>query len=194
MILHARAGKRNDSFEFYTTRTSNGQQQICRKQNNKTHHIKASNSVKFHHYKQVPFNRNTYSIVHQKHLQTNFAMDPSPVGTEIGTGRLKFRVGTKIGTGACASIYELKDREGNPTEFAIKIAPISKKSTKSKKETPEQANARLLYSENNAYRSWLCGIQGKYIPRVPLDTETEPPAYGDENGESSLKLKFISQS
>jgi hypothetical protein len=107
-------------------------------------------------------------------------MVSSPVGHEIAK---HYRVGPKIGSGACATVYELLDRNGNPTEFAVKMAPLPKKVTK-KKNSPEETNASLIYHEQNLYQNHFGTIRGKYIPMTPSDLRL---VHGTTNGKSRAK-------
>jgi hypothetical protein len=111
-------------------------------------------------------------------------MVPSPVGIEIAK---HYRVGRKIGSGACANVYELLDRYGKPTEFAIKMAPLPKKVTK-KRNSPDEMNASLIYHEQNLYQNHFGQIRGKYIPNIPSEVQL---VYGDTNGKSTSRTTRI---
>jgi hypothetical protein len=105
----------------------------------------------------------------------------SPVGMQIGRGHNKFIVGEKIGSGACATVYELKDKNDQPTKFAVKITPLPKKVTK-KQNSPEETNARLLFYEQLVYNNHFGSLQGKVIPSLPGSNKADPPVYGEING------------
>lgn len=112
-------------------------------------------------------------------------MAPSPEGTEIVRNkRAKFVVGKKLGSGACATVHELKDSNGVPTKYAIKIAPLPQKKSK-KGKTEEEMNAQLIFYEQLIYQNQLAQLCGTYIPSLPNSLiKEEPPVYGEENGTS----------
>jgi len=111
-------------------------------------------------------------------------MAPSPVGIEIGKGKIKWKVGKMLGSGACATVCSLKrtDASSNETDFAVKLAPLPKKKTK-KGNSAEEMNVKLLYYEQLVYTTQFRSLQGNFIPSVPNSSSSkDPPLYGDENG------------
>ncbi|KAG7352891.1 protein kinase domain containing protein [Nitzschia inconspicua] len=109
-------------------------------------------------------------------------MSPSPSEIEIVRNRNKFTVGKKIGSGSCAAVYELKDSTGQPTKFAIKVAPLPKKKTK-KENSVEEINAQMLSYESMVYQTNFSELQGQFIPSIPDSmTKSDPPVNGEANG------------
>ena len=103
-----------------------------------------------------------------------------PEGITLKRGKKKFLVGKQIGSGACATIHELTDSNGHPTEYVVKMARAPSKTTK-KQNTPEEINYSLVYYEQMIYRNHLGQIQGKFVPSIaPADY----PVYGDINGKN----------
>ncbi|CAM9334145.1 unnamed protein product [Chrysoparadoxa australica] len=90
----------------------------------------------------------------------------------------KWEVGSFIGEGACAQVYEVKDVKGavKPAiPLVIKICPLpAAASGKKRKKTPQQAAADTLYYENMVYQGYLLGFAPK--PIVP------PGGYGEDQG------------
>ena len=108
------------------------------------------------------------------------------VGMEIRNGSAKFKVGNQIGSGACASVYELKDASGQVTEYAVKVAPIAVKKTKKGNSLAEK-NEALLHYEQLIYNTQFVSLQGKYIPSLPASNG--PPRYlPDHNGKPTQKV------
>eukprot|EP00980_Cylindrotheca_fusiformis_P007206 scaffold1525_cov142-Cylindrotheca_fusiformis.AAC.6 len=108
-------------------------------------------------------------------------MAPSATGVEILKGsKAKWRVGRKLGSGACASVHALEEVDGTPTEYAIKLAPVPKKITK-KKTSVDEVNARTLYYEHVVYRNQFQDILGIYLPRLP-SYDKAPPSNGEAGG------------
>jgi hypothetical protein len=105
-------------------------------------------------------------------------MVPSPIGIEIFK---HYRVGPKIGNGACATVHELLDKNGIPTEFAIKVAPLPKKVTK-KRNSPDEMNASLIYHEQNLYQNHFGKIRGIFIPMIPPQVKL---VHGNNNGKGA---------
>ena len=103
-------------------------------------------------------------------------MAKSPVGIEIYKGKQpKWKVGKQLGTGACATVHQLDNIDGSPTEFAIKLAPLPKKITK-KQNSKEETNQRLLSFENTVYHNQVQDLQGTFVPKLP--PSKGPPAHG----------------
>eukprot|EP00934_Nitzschia_sp_Nitz4_P003652 Nitzschia sp. Nitz4//scaffold75_size92586//87654//89943//NITZ4_004872-RA/size92586-augustus-gene-0.84-mRNA-1//1//CDS//3329557756//3642//frame0 len=104
----------------------------------------------------------------------------SPTGIEILKGKKQqWRIGAKIGDGACAAVYELEAMDGSNTGYAAKVAPLAVKGT-SKKNSPVEVNDRLLNHEAVTYQNQFPDIQGKFIPHLPPGSG--PPAHGTANG------------
>lgn len=121
-------------------------------------------------------------------------MAPSPVGIEISKGKRTWKVGKKLGSGACATVCALKSIDNGSsieTDFAVKMAPLAKKKTK-KGNSPAELNAKLLYYEQLVYSTQFRPLQGNFIPTTPSASSKDPPIYGDENG-TILCFLFILQ-
>lgn len=115
-------------------------------------------------------------------------MAPSATGVEILKGsKAKWRVGRKLGSGACAAVHTLEEADGTPTEFAIKLAPLPKKITK-KKNSVDEVNARTLYYEHVVYRNQFQDILGIYVPNLPSYGKA-PPSNGEAGGFRFLVLE-----
>lgn len=112
-------------------------------------------------------------------------MAPSPVGIEISKGKRTWKVGKKLGSGACATVCALKSIDNGSsteTDFAVKLAPLVKKKTK-KGNSPGELNVKLLYYEQLVYSTQFRPLQGTFIPTTPSTSSSkDPPIYGDENG------------
>ena len=112
-------------------------------------------------------------------------MAPSPVGIEISKGKRKWKIGKILGSGACATVCSLKAIDGggsNETDFAVKLAPMPKKTTR-KGNSPDELNAKLLYYEQLVYTTQFRSLQGEFIPQLPNPSSSkDPPTYGEENG------------
>ena len=112
-------------------------------------------------------------------------MAPSPVGIEISKGKRKWKIGKILGSGACATVCSMKvldNGRGEDTSFAVKLAPLPKKTTR-KGNSPAEINAKLLYYEQLVYTTQFRSLQGEFIPRVPNSSSSkDPPVYGEENG------------
>lgn len=108
---------------------------------------------------------------------------PLPKGLKIGSG--KFRVGKKLGSGACATVHAVElSSDGSETEWAIKLAPKPAKTTK-KGNSPGEANYRHLHYENIVYQNTVPDLQGKLVPRLPPGTGKAPPSHGEVDGKQS---------
>lgn len=118
--------------------------------------------------------RNVHSqfVSKQATLET---MAPSPVGIEIGS---KWKVGKKLGTGACATVCALNKVGGGTTEFAVKLAPLPKRKTKNGKSL-EEKNVSILNYEQMIYQTQFQSLQGTIIPSLP---DRNPPISGESNG------------
>jgi len=110
--------------------------------------------------------------------QTN-AMAP-PIGIELFKGKTaKYKVGKKLGSGACASVHCVNENDGASTEWAIKLAPLAKKITK-KKNSEAEVNERMIYFEHVMYMNQFQDLQGTIIPRLP--PSKGPPGHGNAGG------------
>ena len=106
-------------------------------------------------------------------------MAPSPVGLTVANNKSQWKVGKRLGSGACATVHSLETETGAPTEFAIKLAPIPKKTKK--QNTPAEINAQRLFYEHVVYQNTFSDLQGTLIPKLP--SYKGPPASGEANGE-----------
>ena len=109
----------------------------------------------------------------------------SPVGLELGKNprNPQWKIGKRLGSGACASVHVLETTSGNPTEYAIKLAALPTKTTTKKNSTAE-VNERLLYHENLVYQNAFAVLQGKIIPKLP--SAKGPPATGTIEGKLAV--------
>lgn len=99
-----------------------------------------------------------------------------PTGITIGK---KWKVGKKIGTGACAVVCDLQTADGSATEFAIKLARLPERKTKNGKSKGEQ-DVSLLNYEQMVYQTQFQDLQGTVIPILPVGG---PPVTGESDGE-----------
>jgi hypothetical protein len=107
-------------------------------------------------------------------------MAPSPVGQTLTNNKSQWKIGKRLGIGACATVHSLETDTGAPTEFAIKLAPIPTKTSK-KQNSPAEINARRLHYEHVVYQNTFSDLQGTLIPKLP--SYKGPPASGEANGE-----------
>ncbi|CAJ1946357.1 unnamed protein product [Cylindrotheca closterium] len=108
-------------------------------------------------------------------------MAPSAKGVEILKGpKAKWKIGKKLGSGACATVYSLETIDGNLTEYAVKVVPVPTKKTK-KQNSEGEINARLLHFEHLVYSNILPDIRGTHVPRMPF-SKNEPPSQGEAGG------------
>eukprot|EP00536_Pseudo-nitzschia_multiseries_P005504 jgi/Psemu1/12707/gm1.12707_g len=122
----------------------------------------------------------------------------SPVGLEIVKGKRRWKVGSVLGRGACATVCSLEKVRSSSSQsqsqsqqqqsllpafrFAIKLAPLPTKTTK-KGNSRDETNAKLLYYEQMIYTTQFRSLQGSILPRVPnFSAPSDPPLYGDANG------------
>ena len=119
------------------------------------------------------------------------SLPSSPEGIVI---HRHWRIGKKIGNGACGSVHELvheKDRKETKTEkrntdgvpliHAIKLAqlPDPNSKTKSKESVRRKNHADILHYEALVYQNHLVDLRGTLIPELPLR-----PVTGDAEGTS----------
>jgi len=111
----------------------------------------------------------------------------APEGIQLYKGQTaKWRVGSKLGSGACATVHCLEELDGgssHPTEWAIKLAPLPTKTTK-KGTTPMEVNARLIHHESVMYQNQFQDILGSVLPRLP--PYKGPPVTGEAQGTQKL--------
>ena len=91
----------------------------------------------------------------------------------------QWKVGKRIGEGACASVHVLLDNNDQDTSYVIKIVPLPSKTTRKKATIPER-NARLLHYEELVYKTQFSNYQGWIIPK--LSPYIGPPSYGEVDG------------
>ena len=99
----------------------------------------------------------------------------------------KWRVGKKLGSGACATVYSLEGTDRTSTEWAIKLSPLPTKITK-KKNSEIEVNATKLYYEHVVYRNQFQDILGEYVPKLPPYGKG-PPSCGEAGGFRFLILE-----
>uniref|UniRef100_K3X2I7 Casein kinase I n=1 Tax=Globisporangium ultimum (strain ATCC 200006 / CBS 805.95 / DAOM BR144) TaxID=431595 RepID=K3X2I7_GLOUD len=103
-----------------------------------------------------------------------------------------WRLGKKIGSGACSDVYAVEPIKpisaSKGTQFVMKVSPIpeippSKAKNKKRKKTPAERNADALYAEHLLYQSYL-----RDHPRVP---KIPDGAYGEDKGYRFLVLERL---
>jgi hypothetical protein len=99
-----------------------------------------------------------------------------PTGIMIGK---KWKVGKKIGTGACAVVCDLQTTDGDATTYAVKLARIPERTTKNGKSKGEM-DISLLNYEQMIYQTQFQDLQGSMIPMLPA---SGPPVTGESEGE-----------
>jgi len=97
--------------------------------------------------------------------------------TGVAVGK-KWKAGKKIGSGACAVVYDLVTTDGRSTDYVVKMTPVPKKKTKNGK-TKEEIDASLLHYEQLIYQTQFQSLQGKTIPSIPF---AGPPITGESGG------------
>ena len=100
----------------------------------------------------------------------------SAAGVAIGK---KWKAGKKIGSGACAVVYDLVTTDGRSTDYVVKMTPVPKKKTKKNGKTKEEIDASLLHYEQLVYQTQFQRLQGKTIPSIPF---AGPPITGESGG------------
>ncbi|CAB9497595.1 kinase I isoform alpha [Seminavis robusta] len=111
---------------------------------------------------------------------------------EGASRKRQWKVGKRIGEGACASVHTLLEsnnssgNNGKETEYVVKIVPLPTKVTKKKMTLPER-NARLLHFEELVYKNQFPEFQGYVLPKLsPYDG---PPSYGETDGFRFLTME-----
>ena len=141
--------------------------------NNSTAKEELPSSVVSRSFNWLTHKRKSFSLYH-------FDIMAPPVGIKLKKSKNpKWKVGKKIGAGACASVHELLELDGTATDFAIKLAPLPTKTTR-KQNSPAEVNARLLYFEQLMYNNQFPDMCGKTIPKLP--PYGGPPVQGEEEG------------
>jgi hypothetical protein len=106
-----------------------------------------------------------------------------PEGLIVGGGgssrKPQWKVGKRIGEGACASVHALLDSDNKDTSYVVKIVPLPTKTTRKRDTLPER-NARLLHFEELVYTAQFSNYQGWIIPK--LSPYIGPPSYGEVDG------------
>ena len=105
----------------------------------------------------------------------------SPEGLIIAGGndtnrKAQWKIGKRVGEGACASVHLLDNMDGSSSGFVVKIVPVPTKTTKQGK-SPEETNARLLNHEALMYQNQLPEYQGYIIPKMPPYIGPPPRAF-----------------
>eukprot|EP00644_Phytophthora_capsici_P001619 jgi/Phyca11/557439/estExt2_Genewise1Plus.C_PHYCAscaffold_1120053 len=109
-----------------------------------------------------------------------------------GTTLKTWRVGKKLGSGACSDVYAVESVSSLGSdagrEFVMKLSPLpqipaSKLKNKKRKKTPAERNADALYAEHLLYKNHLRDQPG--IPYVPLG------AYGEDKGYRFLVIERL---
>ncbi|KAL3669067.1 hypothetical protein V7S43_005451 [Phytophthora oleae] len=109
-----------------------------------------------------------------------------------GTTLKTWRLGKKIGSGACSDVYAVESVSSLGSdagrEFVMKLSPLpqipaAKLKNKKRKKTPAERNADALYAENLLYKNHLRDQPG--IPYVPLG------AYGEDKGYRFLVIERL---
>ncbi|KAG6961238.1 hypothetical protein JG688_00009210 [Phytophthora aleatoria] len=109
-----------------------------------------------------------------------------------GTTLKTWRLGKKLGSGACSDVYAVESESplGSDArrEFVMKLSPLpqlpaSKLKNKKRKKTPAERNADALYAEHLLYKNHLRDQPG--IPYVPMG------AYGEDKGYRFLVIERL---
>jgi len=103
--------------------------------------------------------------------------------------RGKWKLGRRLGEGACAQVYEAVDVTGaqSDTQWVIKVAALGSGKVVSKgkrKVDPQKKNADTLYWEHMIYKTYLQGMPG--IPLLP-----DQVAFGDDQGFRFLVMQRL---
>lgn len=121
-------------------------------------------------------------------------------GQYLDSPKNKWKIGTKIGSGACGSVHHLvkcssSSTSSSSSKWVVKLAiippapPASSSSSSSsgtapkrkKKKNLMELNADLLYHENTLYRNVLNDLRGTMVPDVPMGSGC-PIGFGDIEG------------
>ena len=125
----------------------------------------------------------------------------SPEGLHIGKATKPWKIGKKLGSGACGAVHELLPPPGTKSPcpaYAIKLVPLPKAKAasskgKKRKKTAEERNADLILHEYNTLQNVGNYVRGKMVPEIPF--MGDPPAYGNTMDNSKLfhaSVKFSS--
>jgi hypothetical protein len=104
-------------------------------------------------------------------------MASSPEGLIVNR---KWRIGSKLGDGACGSVHVLIcENDHTKDDLAIKLAPLPSTTTKTTKKQQAllKRHADILHYEGLVYQNHLVQLRGNLIPELPLR-----PATGDVEG------------
>ena len=122
---------------------------------------------------------------------SNSVNNDSAEGLYLDPPTNKWRIGKRLGSGACGSVHILEKCNASTSsgiaKYAVKLAPLppSTRPTKSKKKkTAVERNADILYHENMLYRNVLNDLRGTVVPDVPLfgGGKCPPQCFGDIDG------------
>lgn len=124
----------------------------------------------------------------------------SPEGQLIGNG---WKIGKKLGSGACGSVHELvvptnrakstsSSSSSSSTSWAIKVAPLPASKAagtgKKRKKTPEERNADLILHEYTTLQNAGSQMRGTMVPEISF--MGDPPSYG-ETADKSEPIYFF---
>jgi len=138
------------------------------------------------------------------------APPPSPEGLLIGPESRPWRVGRRLGSGACGSVHLIERADGGGqggrsgrangsgtgtraaacgNGYVVKVAPVApvlaggrRKGGGKRKKTALERNADTLYHENTLYRNHLNEMRGVAVPEVPHPGDGGPPGLQDQHG------------
>ena len=79
-----------------------------------------------------------------------------------------------------ASVHVVLDKKGKETKWAVKLAPVARRTT-CRKNSIKEINARRILNESILYKNQLPSLTGKVIPSLPAQT-TGLRVYGKEGG------------
>ncbi|CAM9494455.1 unnamed protein product, partial [Discosporangium mesarthrocarpum] len=97
-----------------------------------------------------------------------------------------WRLGTRVGAGACSEVYEAECDGDLLGSFVAKVSPLPEKrgtETKKRKRSEEELNADVLHGEYSLYSGFLRGH-----PNIPSMPES---CYGDDKGLRFLILERL---
>ncbi len=110
----------------------------------------------------------------------------SPEGILIGPSNRQWRVGKRLGSGACGYVHELVKAHGGSTgsdlDYVVKLAPLPPPSkSKKRKKSAIERNADLLFYEFTLYRNVFNDLRGNMVPDLPI-AGSKLPTFEDMDG------------
>ena len=110
----------------------------------------------------------------------------NPEGILIGPSNRQWRVGKRLGSGACGYVHELvkahRGKTDSDLEYVVKLAPLPPPSkSKKRKKTAVERNADLLFYEFTLYRNLFNNLRGNMVPDLPI-VGSKLPTFEDIDG------------